>query len=136
MRVELKCEFNVAMAKQRLHRFRIGADTDEKRGEAVAQIMKSKAPRTIIPWHPGMRKGCRPSLQPAADDLSQACWQLAVVRLPVGRNSQYLVGRCDCRKKISRSSLGLLSRGQGELFLRPTSPFKGDIAQSVREVLG
>jgi len=48
MRVELKCQLNVAMAKQSLHGFGIGSGADEKRRQAVAQIMKSKAPRIII----------------------------------------------------------------------------------------
>jgi hypothetical protein len=46
--VELKGQLYVAMAKQSLNGFWVSSGADEKRREAVAQIMKSKAPWIII----------------------------------------------------------------------------------------
>ena len=46
--VELKRQLNVAVAKQRLYRFRVGSGADQKRCEAVAQIMKAESSRVII----------------------------------------------------------------------------------------
>ena len=48
MSVELKRQLDVAMAKQSLHGFWIGSDPDEKRREAVAQIMKTESSRVVI----------------------------------------------------------------------------------------
>jgi hypothetical protein len=48
VRVELKRKLDVAVAKQRLHGFWIGSDTDEKRRETVAQIMKTESSWVII----------------------------------------------------------------------------------------
>jgi hypothetical protein len=48
MSVELKSQLDVAVAKQSLHGFRISSGADEKRREAVAKIVKSKAPWIII----------------------------------------------------------------------------------------
>jgi hypothetical protein len=88
MSVELKCELDVAVAKQSLHGFWISSGADEKRREAVTQIMKAEPSWVIIdqlsPGIPGVRRECRPSLQLAADDLGQACWRHAAVYLLVG----------------------------------------------------
>jgi hypothetical protein len=48
MSVELKGQLDVTVAKQSLNGFGVGSSADEKRCEAVAQIMKSKASRIII----------------------------------------------------------------------------------------
>ena len=48
VRVELKRKLDVAVAKQRLHGFWIGSDTDEKRRETVAQIVKTESPWVVI----------------------------------------------------------------------------------------
>ena len=46
--VELKRQLDVAVAKQRLQSLWIGSDPDEKRREAVAQIMKTESSRVVI----------------------------------------------------------------------------------------
>ena len=48
MSVELKCQLDVAVAKQSLHGLWIGSDTDEKRRETVAQIMKTESSWVVI----------------------------------------------------------------------------------------
>jgi hypothetical protein len=48
MSVELKRQLDVAVAKQSLHGFWIGSDTDEKRRETVAQIMKTESLWVVI----------------------------------------------------------------------------------------
>jgi hypothetical protein len=48
VRVELKRKLDVAVAKQRLHGLWIGSDTDEKRRETVAQIVKTESPWVVI----------------------------------------------------------------------------------------
>ena len=48
VRVELKRKLDVAVAKQRLHGFWIGSDTDEKRCETVAQIVKTESSWVVI----------------------------------------------------------------------------------------
>ena len=48
MSVELKGQLDVTVAKQSLNSFGVSSGADEKRREAVAQIMKSKASWIII----------------------------------------------------------------------------------------
>ena len=48
MSIELKRQFDVAVAKQSLHSFRIGSDADEKRRETVAQIMKTESAWVVV----------------------------------------------------------------------------------------
>ena len=48
MSVKLKRQLDVAVAKQSLHSFWIGSDTDQKRCEAVTQIMKAKSSWVVI----------------------------------------------------------------------------------------
>ena len=46
--VELKCQLDITVTKQRLDRFWIGSDTDEERREAVAQIVKTESSWIVI----------------------------------------------------------------------------------------
>ena len=48
MSVELKCQPDIAVPKQGLHGFWIGSDADEKRREAVAQIMETESLWVVI----------------------------------------------------------------------------------------
>jgi hypothetical protein len=46
--VELRGQLNIAVAKQSLYGFWIGSDADEKRGETVAQIVKTESAWIVI----------------------------------------------------------------------------------------
>jgi len=48
MSVELKCQLDIAVAKQGLYGFWIGSDADEKRRETVAQIMKAESSWVVV----------------------------------------------------------------------------------------
>jgi len=45
---ELKRQLDVAVTKQSLYGFWIGSDADQKRGETVAQIVKTKSSWVVI----------------------------------------------------------------------------------------
>jgi hypothetical protein len=46
--VTLQGQFNIAVAKQSLYRFWISSNADQKRCQAVTQIMEAKSPWIII----------------------------------------------------------------------------------------
>jgi hypothetical protein len=48
VRVELKCQLNVAVAKQGLHGFWIGSGADQKRRETMPQIVKTESSWIVI----------------------------------------------------------------------------------------
>jgi hypothetical protein len=48
MSVELKCQLDIAVAKQGLYGFWIASDADEKRRETVAQIIKVESSWVVV----------------------------------------------------------------------------------------
>ena len=92
MGIELQRQLDIAVTKQSLHGFWIGSDTDEKRREAVAQIMKTESSWVVID-QPTLviASWCKDACldrRRAKMVFYQRCWQHAAAGLSSGRKGK------------------------------------------------
>ena len=48
VRLTLQCQLNITVAKQSLYRFWVSSNANQKRCQAVTQIMEAESPRVVI----------------------------------------------------------------------------------------